>query len=139
MPRFHETTFGVYFDDLDLFGVLHNSRYLLFFERAIGELWARIGRPGLSGVMSPDQAHLVRTNHIEYLRPVEGMGEVRVRVSVKKLGRTSIVFGFRLMPMDEDVELAVGERVLVRIDPETRRPSPWSDDFRERIAPFVQP
>ena len=25
--RFHEVIHGVYFDDLDIFGILHNARY----------------------------------------------------------------------------------------------------------------
>lgn len=138
MGRFYETTFGVYFDDLDLFGILHNARYLLLFERAIGEFWGHLGLGGLGeAASSPDWHHLVRANSIEYLSPVEGVGEVRVRLSVEKLGRTSLVFALRVMPMDEDRDHAVGTRVLVSVDRENRRPTPWTDGFRERLAPYL--
>jgi acyl-CoA thioesterase FadM len=40
--------------------------------------------------------------------------------------------------MDEDVEYAVGSRVLVCVDPKTKKPTPWSDAFRQRIAPFIR-
>ena len=33
--RFHESIHGVYFDDLDALQILHNSRYLVLFERTI--------------------------------------------------------------------------------------------------------
>src|SRR5687768_15399103 len=33
----------VYFDDLDAMGLLHNSRYALLVERAIGAYWGRLG------------------------------------------------------------------------------------------------
>ena len=36
--RFHETPHGVYFDDLDAFQILHNARYILYFERTVGSL-----------------------------------------------------------------------------------------------------
>jgi acyl-CoA thioester hydrolase len=128
--RFHEAVHGVYFDDLDALQILHNARYLLLFERTIGSLWMRLA---LS-----EHHHLVRTNHIEYLRPVTQLGDVRVRIWVEKIGRSSMTFGFRLLPMDEDLDYALGSRVIVSIDPKTRRPAPWSDDFRNRIAPYLR-
>lgn len=128
--RFHEAVHGVYFDDLDALQILHNARYLLLFERTIGSLWQRLA---LS-----EGHHLVRTNHIEYLRPVTQLGEVRVRVWVEKIGRSSLTFGFRLLPMDEDVDYALGSRVIVSIDPKTRRPTPWSDELRQKIVPYMR-
>jgi len=133
--RFHEVTHGVYFDDLDAFRIVHNSRYLLFFERTIGAFWARLGY-GARPDQNPDAFHLVRANHVEYLRPIEQVGEVRVRVWVEKLGRTSLTFGLRVMPLDEDADYATGTRTLVCIDPDTRRPVPWSDELRSRLEPF---
>jgi acyl-CoA thioester hydrolase len=135
--RFHERVHGVYFDDLDAFQILHNARYLLLFEHAIGSFWRHLGWGGaLDFNSNPDQYHLVRANSIEYLRPVVGTGEVRVRVWVEKLGRTSLTFGLRVMPLDEDVEHATGRRVIVRVDQGHQRPTEWSEGFREAIAPY---
>lgn len=135
--RFHERTHGVYFDDLDAFGILHNARYLLLFEHAIGSFWSHLGWGGpLNFNSSPDQYHLVRANHIEYERPVEGTGDVRIRVWVEKLGRSSLTFGLRVMPLDQDLDHANGSRVIVRVHPDTKRPVPWSDDFREKVGPY---
>ncbi len=137
--RFHEQVHGVYFDDLDAFQILHNARYLLLFERTIGSFWRRLGWGShLDAKKTPDQFTLVRANHIEYLRPVEGVTEVRVRVWIEKLGRTSLVFGFCVMPMDQDVDCATGSRVLVRVEPNTRTPTPWTQEFREQILPYVR-
>lgn len=135
--RFHENVHDVYFDDLDAFQVLHNARYLLLFERTIGSFWRHMGWGSvLDAQKSPDQFHLVRANHIEYARPVVGTTTVRVRVWVEKLGRTSLTFGFRMLPMDEDTEYAHGTRTLVRVDPRTLKPTPWTDDTRERLVPY---
>ena len=135
--RFFETTHDVYFDDLDAFQVLHNARYLLLIERTIGAFWSRLGWGGLLDAQrNPDQYHLVRANQIEYIRPVMGVTRVRVRVWVEKLGRTSLTFGLRVMPLDQDLDYATGTRVLVCIDPETRRPVPWSAEIRERLDAF---
>jgi acyl-CoA thioester hydrolase len=138
MSRFHESIHGVYFDDLDPFEILHNARYLLLFERTIGQFWKRLGWGGtLDAQRNPDQFHLVRANTVEYLRPVMGVGEVRVRLEIQKLGRTSLTFRFRIMPLDQDLEYATGTRTIVRVDPESRRPVPWTSDFRETLAPYL--
>jgi acyl-CoA thioester hydrolase len=136
--RFHEERFGVYFDDLDAFGILHNARYVLLFERAIGSFWQLHGWGGpLDAEDNPDQFHLVRQNHVDYLRPVIGVGSVRVRVWIDKLGRTSLSFGLRCLPLNEDVAYAEGTRVIVRVDPDSRKPVPWTDGFRRAVAPYL--
>lgn len=137
MHRFHEQIHGVYFDDLDPYGILHNARYLLLFERTLGSFWQSLGFGGFQE--NREHAHLVRANHIAYHLPFRGTGSVRVRVFVQKLGTTSLTFGFRLMALDSDDVLASGERVVVRVDPDTHRPAPWTDDFRRRLAPWLPP
>jgi len=140
MARFYESIHGVYFDDLDPFQILHNARYLLLFERTIGQFWKKLGWGGtLDAQRNPDQFHLVRANTVEYLRPVMGVGEVRVRLSVSTLGRTSLTFALQVMPLDEDVCFATGTRTIVRVDPRSRRPVPWTPDFRDTLAPYVAP
>jgi acyl-CoA thioester hydrolase len=137
--RFHEAIHGVYFDDLDALQILHNAKYLLLFERTIGSFWARLDWTGSDqDGKSPEWRQLVRANHIEYHRPVAGVGEVRVRIWVERLGRTSLTFAFRMLPLDEDVDYATGTRIMVNVDARTRRPTPWSDEFRRVIAPWLE-
>jgi acyl-CoA thioester hydrolase len=137
MTRFHEQVMGVYFDDLDAFRILHNARYLLLFERTLGSFWETVGMP-YDPQAQGDHQHLVRASTIEYFRPVRGLGRVRVRVWVERMGRTSLTFGFRMMPLDEDEPYAEGTRTIVRVDGETQRPAPWTDDFKERMAQWTR-
>ncbi len=135
--RFHEVIHSIYFDDLDAFQILHNARYLLLIERTIGDFWRRMGWGGpLRSRRHPDQHHLVRLNHFEYHRAVHDVSEVRVRIWIAHIGRTSLTFAFTMLPIDEDRSFATGRRVLVRVDPDTRKPTPWSDAFRTRLAPY---
>ena len=137
--KFFEQRHGIYFDDLDIFGVLHNARYPLLVERTIGAFWQALGWGGLSDLKAnPDQFHLVRINHFEYLRAVEGVNAVRARVWVQKLGRTSLIFAFSILPVDEDIPYATGHRVLVCVDPESRTPKPWSEGIRVKLAPYCE-
>ena len=137
MSRHYEQVMGIYFDDLDPFKILHNARYLLLFERVLGSFWQHVGLGSFDSEHT-DHSHLVRANKIEYLHPVRGTGEVRVRLWIEKLGRTSLTIGFRLMPRDQDIDCAIGERTVVCVDPETQKPVPWSDAFREQIAQWVK-
>ena len=134
--RFHERVMGVYFDDLDMYKILHNARYILLFERTLGSLWEELAGAEMMVLDHPNLRHLVRASTVEYLRPVRGTGKVRVRVWVENLGRTSLTFGFRLMPMFEDVDCARGTRTVVHID-EDGGPAVWSDDFRAVLAPWL--
>lgn len=138
--RFYETIHGVYFDDLDAYQILHNARYVLLIERTVGAFWEHLfGWSGMLDVKTyPDQSHLVRANHISYERPFAGTGEARVRIWVEKLGRTSLTFGFRVLPLDQDLDYAVGSRVMVRVDPDTHRPVPWTDELRRKVAPYTK-
>lgn len=135
MPRFHEQIHGVYFDDLDPFGILHNARYVLLFERTLGSFWMQMGLGRFNE--RADRYHFVRANVVEYLAPIIGAQQVRVRVEIERLGVTSLTFAFRLMPLDQDTDHARGTRTVVRVDPETWRPVPWSDDFRAALAPWL--
>lgn len=137
MSRFHENLMGVYFDDLDPFQILHNARYLLLMERTIGSFWKHLGWGGvLDAQKNPDQYHLVRANAVEYLKPIVGVQDVRVRIWVEKLGRTSLTFTFRVLPTDEDEPFAKGTRTIVRVDPKTQKPVPWTETFREALTPY---
>lgn len=135
--RFHEQIHGVYFDDLDPFGILHNARYVLLFERTLGSLWQHLGLGQFQE--DDDRYHFVRANLVEYHHPIRGTGQVRVRVWIHQLGRTSLTYAFALMPLDEDRVCASGTRTVVRVDPQLFRPAPWTDAFRARLAGWLPP
>ena len=135
--RFYENVMGVYFDDLDAFQILHNARYLLLFERTIGSFWRQFGWGGmLAPEAHPDQYHMVRANSIDYLSPVRGACDVRVRIWVERLGTTSLCFAMRVLPIDHDEDYCRGTRTIVRVHPETHRPVPWTEETRSRLTPY---
>lgn len=137
MRRFHETVFGIYFDDLDPFNILHNARYLLLFERALGAFWMDIGWGAFQDSDRPEQFHLVRHNAIDYLAPVRGVCKVRVRVGVEHIGRSSMRFEFRMLPLDRDLDHARGTRTVVHVDPHSLESRPWAEEFREAMREWT--
>jgi acyl-CoA thioester hydrolase len=65
-----------------------------------------------------------------------GVGQMRVRVWIERLGNSSLTFGLRCLAMDEDLDFARGSRVIVKVHPETRAPERWSDEVRQRLDAY---
>jgi acyl-CoA thioester hydrolase len=119
----------VHFDDLDPMGMLHNGRYPLLVERAVGAFFTHLGWRWVPDVeANPDQFHAVRALQIEYVAPVLGPGPIEVVVTVEHLGTTSAVFGFQVRSAQG--EHAHGRRTVVKLDPSTLAPAPWTPAFR---------
>ena len=127
----------VYFDDLDALNILHNVRYLLFMERARGEFLQALGFRWQDSLEdNPAKHHVIAAHEVEYLAPVTGEVQLNVELSPTHLGRTSLV-------LDAAVKAFHGQTVhcrcttrLVRLDPATQRPAPWSPRMREAIEPL---
>ncbi|HEV2638504.1 MAG TPA: hotdog domain-containing protein [Actinocrinis sp.] len=126
----HRST--VWFDELDMVGVLHNARYAIHVERAMSAWYHSLPDQDPS-----DSVVVVRQYNIEFLRPfTQQRGELVIECGVGKLGTTSAIFTFRALsyPADADgteIEHARGIRAIVKVDPQTLRPTPWSDRYRE--------
>ncbi|MFJ7001477.1 acyl-CoA thioesterase [Streptomyces albidoflavus] len=132
----------VHFDDLDALGLLHNARYPLLVERAWGAHWAGLGH-GYAGDWhaAGDACNAVKEFRITYERPVTRTGGYAVHLWLERLGRTGLTYGFRLCSADGTVNTvthASGHRVLVRLDPDTMRPAPWTEAFRNAARPLLR-
>lgn len=125
----------VYFDDLDALNILHNVRFLLFMERARGELFNLLGFRWEDDVsVNPDKWHVVAEHQIKYLAPVRGEGDVCVVLTPRKLGTSSFILHAQVSSLDGKIVYADGETRLVRLDPTTNRPCPWSQRFRDLVG-----
>jgi acyl-CoA thioester hydrolase len=134
----YRTVQRVYFDDLDALNILHNVRFLLFMERARGELFNALGfRWEDDLATNPDKYHVVAAHEIHYLQPVRGEGEVLVEISPVHLGNSSLILSAAVRAKHGDTVYAEGTSRLVRLDPSTDTPCSWSDRFRAAIGPLV--
>lgn len=128
----------VYFDDLDALNILHNVRFLLFMERARGELFQALGfRWEDDLAANPDKFHVVAAHEIRYLAPVRGEGDLTVELRPTHLGTSSLTIDARVRAVHGSQVFAEGHTRLVRLDPATFRPCPWSDRFRAAFEPLV--
>jgi len=128
----------VYFDDLDALNILHNVKYMLFFERARGEMANSLGfRWEDDTETNPDRWQVVAAHEVQYLVPIRGECEVLIEVMPKKIGNSSCIMEQVMKSVDEKVVHATGTTRIVRLDPETNRPCSWSPRFRAAMAPWL--
>jgi acyl-CoA thioester hydrolase len=118
----------VFFDELDLNGTLHNSRFTVHVERAQSAMFEELGKGWTSfAERDDDLRYVVRELHIEFLAAFTAPGNLRIELTGDKIGTTSAVYGFRCG------HYAHGYRVIVKVDA-TGRPAPWSDWYRRMFA-----
>ncbi|MFC9290110.1 acyl-CoA thioesterase [Streptomyces sp. NPDC057052] len=130
----------VHFDDLDALGLLHNARYPLMVERAWTELWQEHGvRFEGDWAAAGDACNAVKELRIGYEAPVTKPGAYAVHLWLERLGNTGLTYGFRFCSADGAFTYAHGTRVLVRLDPATMRPAPWSEEFRSAGRALLRP
>ena len=63
---------------------------------------------------------------------------MRIDLWVEHLGNTSCVYGFVCSSADGRVPYARGERTIVKIDPASKRPAPWTERFRSAHKDLVK-
>ncbi|WP_394822497.1 acyl-CoA thioesterase [Pendulispora albinea] len=130
----------VYFDDLDALNILHNLKFVLFMERARGAFINSRGfrwEDDLS--INPDKFHVVAAHEIRYLQPVRGETELVVEITPIHLGTSSFIVEAHVKALHGPTLHATGTTRLVRLDPETNAPCPWSDRFRAAFGPLIAP
>ncbi|MEU6659467.1 thioesterase family protein [Streptomyces sp. NPDC046821] len=130
----------VHFDDLDALGLLHNARYPVMVERAWTALWAERGLVFEGDwAAAGDFCNVVKELRITYDAPVDRHGAYAVHIWLDRLGTTGLTYGFRFCSVDGMTTYARGTRVLVRVDPATHRPAPWSELFRTLGRELLRP
>lgn len=138
MPAESEFTWPirVYYEDTDTGGVVFYANYLKFFERARTE-WLRaagIGQQVLSE--SHHVMFVVKSTTVDYHAPAKLDDELKLSVTVERLGRASVHFFQEAWRMAEGMPvqlLATGRIKVGCIDARAFRPCPIPDDVLAKI------
>jgi acyl-CoA thioester hydrolase len=128
------TSSHVAWDELDPLGVLHHSRFALHVDRSFGGVLEAMGFGYSSDPeIHPDRHHVVAELSMTYREPVSRPGPVLVHFSLESLTAQSLSTAFVVRDPDSDIVFAEGIRTAVHVDRSTMRPTPWSDEFRDRV------
>ncbi len=136
----HVELLPVHFDDLDPLGMVHNARYALLIERALATFWRQHGHTFREGrPATPDAFNVVKEFSIGYRAPIRGTVDVFVHFWLEHMGRSCGVVGFRVLSSDGATVFAEGRRVVIKLDQETLRPSPWTPEARAAAEGLLRP
>jgi len=128
MNRF-QTEMKVRFRDLDALGHVNNAVYATYLEQARVEYYDEVLGLGLDEIDT-----VIAHQEIDYERPIELGESVEVRVGVPELGSSSFPMAYEVVA---DGEVAArGETVQVIWDPDSGRPRPMPEAWRDRIVAY---
>ncbi|SER55149.1 acyl-CoA thioesterase [Actinokineospora terrae] len=129
----------VFFDELDPMGILHNARYAVHVERATAAFFEANGFTWEASIEdNPDKFHAVRRFEVDLELPYLGTGPLDVDLWLDHLGSTSLRYGFRCVG-PQGQSHASGLRSVVKLNPKTFRPEPWTDRWREAHLSVLGP
>lgn len=121
----------VRWSDQDLLGHVNNARMITLIEECRVRWMHEIRAGHITG-----GGLLVARQTIDYLVPVMYGPELKMTVTVKKLGNSSFTVNTR---GDQDGRQVFDhDCVLVHIDRETAKPAPLTSDLRSVFEPYLQ-
>jgi acyl-CoA thioester hydrolase len=101
----------VYYEDTDAGGVVFYANYLKFFERARTE-WLRALGVGQHALNADERImFIVKSTAVDYLAPAQLDDELKLTVTIEKLGRASVSFMQEAWRLDSD---GAQEKLLAR-------------------------
>ncbi len=125
----------VYYEDTDAGGVVFYANYLKFFERARTE-WLRaadIGQHALAE--SHGLMFVVKSTAVDYHAPAKLDDELKLTVTVERLGRASVQFVQEAWRVSETAKklLTTGRIKVGCVDTAAFRPGAIPDEVLEKI------
>lgn len=113
------------YNDLDPNGHVNNIAILMFFEDGRVMFRDRHFKAQVDNVLS---GFVLARYTIEYHRPLAFPGSVEVGTTITRIGRSSYNFGQAVF--SGDACIATAEAVQVRVDPDSGRSVPLSNEFK---------
>ncbi len=130
----HSYPVRVQFDEVDQYGIVHHSKFLIYFERARVDLMAELMMRG--GGTALDFMLIVASANVRYRSSARFLDELRVEQGVRRMGASRLELGYRVCRGDE--VLADAELVLAFVGQDgrpVRAPAPLREALSRMGAP----
>jgi acyl-CoA thioester hydrolase len=131
MPSVFTWAVRVYYEDTDAGGIVFYANYLKFFERARTE-WLRAAGIGQQELLEQQGAvFVVKTASLDYHAPARLDDELKLTLTVEKLGRASVQFAQQAW---RGAQLLTSASVKVGcVDAATMRPRSLPDETAAKM------
>ena len=122
------------FGDIDRAGIVYYPRFMHYFHVALEEFFANALGIEYHAMVETHRIGLP-TVHLEtdFSRPFSYGDHIEVEVSVLKVGRSSIAFGYRVFKTGETQPRIVGHNVTVCLDMDTFNKLEIPEWFRQLL------
>ncbi|HQF43653.1 MAG TPA: thioesterase family protein [Ignavibacteriaceae bacterium] len=132
----HKTTVKVRFHEVDMLGVCNNAVYINYFETAKLEYIKAAGLIPEGGIFSDGNLHFIVRNEINYLGHSYFDDELEVYSKVSYIKNSSFGYDHIIVRKKTGKIIVDGKGVVVFVDPKTRKSTPLTDEFIEKIKKF---
>ncbi|MFC6717397.1 acyl-CoA thioesterase [Natrialbaceae archaeon GCM10025810] len=122
----YEVDVDVRLRDVDFMGHVNNAIYATYLEQAREAYFVDV-----IGKSLVETDTVLASLEIEYERPIEAGQAVTVAIGVPEVGTSSLVLAYEIRADGDEAASALTTQVLV--DPDTGKPRPIPDEWRERI------
>ncbi len=132
----NETKIRVRYGETDQMGYVYYGNYAEFYEVARVEMLRKLGLTYKwmeeTGIMMP-----VLELKCKYIKPAYYDDEITIKVVIKELPSTRIVFNYELYNEKNEL-INLGETTLVFVNIATKRPSLGPPEFMEKIKVYFE-
>jgi 4-hydroxybenzoyl-CoA thioesterase len=127
------------FGDIDHAGIVYYPRFLHYFHVALEEFFGQALEIDYCVLLDKHRIGLP-TVHLEtdFKRPLRYGDQIEVEVSVLKIGKSSIRFGYRAFKMDEKEPFTEGYNVTVCLDMDNFKKMDVPDWLRQRLEAQIR-
>jgi len=132
----HKITIKVRFHEVDMLGVCNNAVYINFFEHARLEYVKEAGLIPEGGIFSDGRLFFMVRNEINYLGHSFYDDELDVYSRVSYIKNSSFGYDHIIVKRKTAEVIVDGKGVVVFVDPKSRKSTPLTEDFIEKIKKF---
>ena len=132
----HKITVRVRFNEVDMLGVCNNAVYITYFEEARLQYFKDLGLIPAGGIFSDGRLFYVVRNEINYKDHARFGEELNIYSKISFIKNSSYGFEHLIVKSKENVVVADGRGVIVCVDPKTKKSTPLSKEFYEKVSEF---
>jgi acyl-CoA thioester hydrolase len=132
----HKIIVRVRFHEVDILGVCNNAVYINYFEQARVEYIKSAGLMPEGGIFSDGKLFFMVRNEINYRGHSFYDDELDIYSKVTYIKNSSFGYDHLIVGMKTGEVIVDGKGVVVFVDPKTRKSTPLTENFIEKIIKF---
>ena len=132
----HKITVKVRFNEVDMLGVCNNAVYVSYLEEARLQYFKDLGLIPPEGIFSDGKLFYVVRNEINYKDHARFDEELNVYSKISFIKNSSFGFEHLIVKSKENIIVADGKGIIVCVEPATKKSTPLSKEFYEKISEF---